>query len=807
MIDREKTGEETMSDHLYVGKSIPRTIEADKVSGRAVYINDLKRPGMLYGKIVYSRYAHARIKHIDTSQAKKLQGVRAVLTGNDIPDVRVGFLKDQRVLKKDVVRQFRDEVAAVAAVSSEIAEEAAALIDVEYEELPAVFDPLEATKEGAPLVHEVDASGRPLKSNILPLPWKFQAGDLEKGRREAAYVVKDDVRTTWVNQGCMGTSGCLAEFDINNNLTFYSQTNVVFLGKQRIQEYLAQIGLPNSNVRVLNPVVAGSFGTKLDTDIYEFIAIQLALKTRKPVKIVFTREEEFFALPPRQPALFTIEQGCDKEGKLTFREAKAILDNGAYTSWGATTPSVMMMPISSLYRVPNVSFEATCVYTNNIYCQAMRGYGNPQATFAVETSMDRLAEEAKIDPAELRLINANKPGDVTPMRLKITTCPLEACIQAVKEKINWAEKRGKRNGRGVGMASLIHVAGGARVYKSDGHGMLVKVDQNGRVDVLESGTDQGQGSPTVISQMVAEALGFKPEDISITLGDTSLCLWDAGTHASRHTFMAGNAALKACESAKRQILEIAVKHIPQIVRYTISKKKQKDPNFKEPDLDWSLISSPETMEIKDRYIFPKKAPDHPYFKKEVSEILTRGLHVGTGESKVVVGEAFYDPPTEMLDREMKGNYSMTYAFGATAVEVEVDQETGEIKILQLLAAHDVGRAMNPTLVKGQIYGAAYMGVGYGLTEEIQVRNGRVMNPGFRDYKMLTAKDVIPVEPIIIEEPDGAGPFGAKGIGEPGLVPTAPALANAIYDAIGVRITDLPITPEKVLSALRKKNIC
>ena len=796
-----------MSDFVYVGKSIPRTIETDKVTGRAVYMNDLKRPGMLYGKILYSRYAHAKIKRIDVSKAKKLQGVRAVLTGHDIPDVRVGFIKDQRVLKKDVVRQFRDEVAAVAAISPEIAEEAIQLIDVEYEEMPAVFDPLEAMKEDAPLVHEVDARGRPIRSNVLPLPWKFLAGDMEQGRQQAAYVVKDSVSTTWVNQCCMGTSGCVAEFDMNNNLTFYSQTNVPFLGKQRIQEYLAQIGLKKSRVRVLNPVVGGSFGTKLDTDIYEFIAIQLALKTRKPVKIQFTREEEFFALPPRQPSLFSIEQGCDKEGRLTFRKVEAILDNGAYTSWGATTPSVMMMPISSLYRVPNVSFEATCVYTNNIYCQAMRGYGNPQATFAVETSMDRLAEEAGIDAAELRLINCNQAGEVTPMRLKITTCPLEECIKSVKEKISWGEKRGKRNGRGVGMASLIHVAGGARVYKSDGHGIVVKVDQNGDVDVLESGTDQGQGSPTVIAQMVAEALGFRPEDVSMTLGDTGLCLWDAGTHASRHTFMAGNAAIKACEKAKRQILEMAVEHMPQIVSYKIKKKKKKDPEFVEPELEWKLISDPERMDIRDRMIFPKDAPDHPYFRMEVSEILTRGLHVGTGDSKVVVGEAFYDPPTEMLDREMKGNYSMTYAFGTTAVEVEVDQETGEVKILQLLAAHDVGRAMNPTLVKGQIYGAAYTGAGYGLSEEIQVRNGRVMNANFRDYKMLTAKDVIPVEPIIIEEPDGDGPFGAKGIGEPGLVPTAPALANAVYDAIGVRITDLPLTPEKILSALRKKEVC
>ncbi|TET82293.1 MAG: xanthine dehydrogenase family protein molybdopterin-binding subunit [Desulfobacteraceae bacterium] len=794
-----------MSEYLYVGKSIPRTIETDKVTGRAIYIDDLKRPGMLYGKILYSKYAHAKIKNIDKSKAEKLPGVRAILTGYDIPDVRVGFIKDQTVLKRDVVRQFRDEVAAVAAISPEIAEEALGLIKVEYEELPAVFDPVEAMKEGAPLVHEVDARGRPLKSNILPLPWKFYAGDIEKGRKASAYTVKDSVSTTWVNQCCMGTSGCVAEFDMNNNLTLYNQANVIHLDKQRIMEYFAQIGLKGKKVRVVNAIVGGSFGTKLDTDIYEFICMQLALKTRKPVKILFSREEEFFALPPRQPAIFNIEQGCDKEGRLTFRKCEALLDNGAYTSWGATTPSVMMMPMSSLYRVPNVSFEATCVYTNNIYCQAMRGYGNPQANFAVETSMDTLAEEAGIDPAEFRLINRNQPGDETPQRLKITSCGLEECINSVKEKLDWdKKKKDKKKARGVGMASLIHVAGGARVYMSDGHGIMIKVDQNGCVDVFESGTDQGQGSPTVISQIVAEALGFKPEDVSLTMGDTGLCLWDAGTHASRHTFMAGNAAIRCCEKAKKQILDMAVQYMPKLIKGGFRRKKRKDPDFVEPDLDYSLISNPENLDIKDRMVFPRSDPDHPHFKMDVREIVRSGLHVGVGDSRVVVAEEFYDPPTEMLDREMKGNLSMTYAFGTTGVEVEVDEETGEVTILKLIAAHDVGKAINPTLLLGQVYGAVYTGVGYGLTEEIKVVNGRVMNPNFRDYKMLTAKDVIPITPVVIEPGDEAGPFGAKGIGEPGLVPTAPAIANAIYDAIGVRITDLPITPEKILTALNDK---
>jgi xanthine dehydrogenase molybdenum-binding subunit len=793
-----------MENLLYIGKDIPRTAEIDKVTGRAVYIDEYKRPGMLYGKILYSQYAHARIKSINTEKAKRLPGVRAVITGYDIPDVRVGFLGDQAVLKRDVVRQFRDEVAAVAATSPEIAQEALKLIEVEYEPLPAIFDPIEAMKPDAPLVHESDARGRPLRSNILPLPWKFSAGDVEKARQESAHIVTDSVTTTWINQCCMGTSGCVAEFDSNNNLTYCGQTNVIFGAKQRIATYLKNIGLKGKKIRVFNPVVGGSFGTKLDTDIYEFICIQLALKTRKPVKIRFTREEEFAVLPPRQAARFTVEQGCDKNGLLTFRKVEAILDNGAYTSWGATTPSVMMLPISSMYRVPNVSFQATCVYTNNIYSQAMRGYGNPQAAFAVETSMDHLAEKAGIDPAEFRLINRNHPGDVTPMGLKITTCPLEQCITTVKEKIKWDEKRGKRNGRGVGMASLIHVAGGARVYLSDGTGIRIKVNEDGEVDVLSGSTDQGQGSPTVIAQIIAEATGFRPEDVNIVFGDTALGLWDAGTHASRHTFVAGNAAVRAGEMVKRQILEMAVQYIPKLLKRSLKQQKKKNPDFVEPVLDYTMVDSPEKLDLKNRMIFPKDAPDHPYFRTEVGKILTSGLHVGVGESKAVVAEVFWDPPTEMLNAEMKGNYSCTYAFGTAGVEVEVDRQTGEVKILKLVSAHDVGRAINPALVRGQIYGAAYMGVGFGLTERVQLVDGKVVNANFRDYKILTANDVVPVEAVIIEDPDAAGPYGAKGIGEPGLVPTAPAIANAIYDAVGVWIKDLPITPEKVLAALKAK---
>lgn len=785
---------------LFVGKSIPRA-DREKVTGRAQFINDIKLPRMLYGKILYSKRPHARITHIDTSKAEKLRGVRAVLTGYNTPDVRVGFIGDQTPLKKDKVRQFRDEVAAVAAVDEEIAEEALDLIHVEYETLPAVFDPTEAMKEDAPLIHEVDARGRPRRNNILPLPWRLEAGNVERARSESVFIVKDTFKTTWVHQTCMGTSGCICEFDLNNNLIFRSVTNVPYGGKDRMDMFLRNLGIKGST-RVLTPYVGGSFGSKLDTDIYEFICALLAWETKCPVKIVFSREEEFVASPPRQPTISTIEQGCDKEGKLTFRKVDMILDNGAYTSWGATTPSVMMVPISSLYNVPNISYQATCVYTNNIYAQAMRGYGNPQATWVVENSMDQLAVEAGLDPLEFRKRNANTEFSETPMRLKITTCPMTECLDEVKTRLDWKNKQGKRGGRGVGVASFLHVGGGARVYRSDAQGIIMKLDDDGKLTVITGGTDQGQGSETIIRQMAAEATGLRPEDVTIFLGDTDVCPWDVGTHASRHAFITGHAILMAAKDVRRKVLNLAARWMGNVIGRQIKKQARRDPDFVPPDVEFDLLSDPQNLDVRNGEIFLKDDPENPHLRVKLAQILRAAHMVGTGKGEMVMAEAFYDPPNEMLDREGKGNMSCCYTFGAHGAEVEVDKETGQVKILNYVSAHDVGRAINPMLVEGQIYGATVMGTGYALSEEMQLNAGRVMNASLLDYKILTAKDKIPIQPVIVEPYEPEGPFGLKGIGEPACVPTAPAIANAVYDAIGVRIKDLPLTPEKILAALK-----
>jgi xanthine dehydrogenase molybdenum-binding subunit len=767
-----------MEEFTSVGKRIPKGDARDKVTGRAIYMHDLKVPGMLYGKILFSKFPHAKIVHIDTSKAEQLVGVRAVLTGRDIPPVRFGFLKDNVPLKWGKVRSYRDEVAAVAAIDPDIAEEALNLIEVEYEALPTVFDPEEAMKEGAPLIHEVDPRGNSLESNVLSLPWNLVAGDVDKARKESDYIAEDRLKTPWVTHVCMGTMGIIAEFDLSNNLTIYSNTQIPYLAQRDYNDALAAMGLKASKTRIIQSTIGGGFGSKLDTYGQDYIVILLAQKTRKPVKIQFTREEEFFATSPRQPTIINIAQGCTKDGRLTFRDISMILDNGAYASWGATTPSVMMMPISSLYKVPNVRYIARCVYTNNTWSQAMRGYGNPQATFGIESNLDHLAEEADIDPAEMRLVNSNTPGEVTPQRFKITSCGLKECIEKVSESLDWESKHGRRDGRGVGMASLIHVGGGARVYKSDGCGTIIKVDDFGSVDVFTGATDIGQGSDTVIAQVVAEELGIGVEDVNVVDHDTEVCPWDVGVHASRTTFVACNSAIGAAKKVKEQILELAAGYVDIL--------KEKDGTKRELKLD----DDPNNLVIRDRMVFSKRDPET---KIPVGKIL-RGSHYKTG-GKMVMGEYFYDPDNENLDREFKGNLSMTYAYGTHGVEVEVDKETGKVKILKYVAAHDVGRAINPMLLEGQIYGAVSMGVGYGLTEQLIFDKGEWL---------LTAKDVIPVEPIIVETVDKDGPFGAKGIGEPGCVPSAPAIANAIYDAIGIRINNLPITPEKILKALREK---
>jgi 4-hydroxybenzoyl-CoA reductase alpha subunit len=757
-------GRAMSKEFSFVGKRVPKLDAPGKVTGQIAYGHDMKLPRMLYGKILRSEYAHARILNIDTSKAKALPGVRAVITAEDIPDMRIGWARDHPVLKSGKVRSFRDEIVAVAAVDEDTASEALELINVEYEELPGVFDPEEAMKPGAPVLHAEAPNNIQEKMRQA-----YYHGDVEKGFSDSDVVIEDRFTLPFVTHCCMGTSFCLADFSPSGDLTVWSSTQMPFLYQRDLSMV---VGIPASKIRVIKATIGGGFGSKLDMYPFEPLCVVLAQRTGCPVRITYTREEEFVVSPTRQPVICDIRSGAKQDGTLTARQVSMILDNGAYSSWGATTPLVMMETISSLYRVPNVKYDVVVAYTNNPYSGAMRGYGNPQATFVVECHIDMLAHELGMDPMEFRLRNANQPGDVTGQGVKITTCGLTECIEKAAESVSWKEKRSKPGGRGVGMSSLIHVGGGARIYPSDGCGSTVKVDDFGKVTLISGSTDMGQGADTAMAQIVAEELGVPVGNVTVVNTDTDITPWDVGAHASRTTFVAGNSARLAAADAKRQILEGAAENLGE----------------KAEDLD-----------MKEGKIFRKGEPEESIpFEKMI-----RSKHFRP-DGDVVLARGWYEPPTERQDKEFRGNISATYGFATQAVEVEVDVETGEVRVLKIAAAHDVGRAINPMAVEGQIHGGISMGLGYGLYEELVVEEGQVLNPNFADYALPTALDMPEIDTVIIETDDPAGPFGAKGMAEPACIPTAPAIANAVYDAVGVRIRDLPITPEKVLRALKEK---
>ncbi len=772
-----------------IGQRLPKLDAPDKATGRTVYGHDVRLAGMLHGRILYSRYPHARILSMDVSRALKLPGVKAVVTAADNPPTKFGYGKDNTPLKGEVVRSLRDEVAAVAAVDADIAAEALDLIQVEYEPLPAVFDAESALREGAPLIHAERGTNRFTSYN-------YSHGDLAEGERESDVILEADYELPYVAHAAMETSVVVASFDHHGHLTLYSTTQIPFLLQRDLAEAL---GLEGSDIRIIQTAIGGAFGRGLDIYPFEPLAAMLARKAGKPVRVSFSRHEEFLAAPVRQPVQAHVRAGARRNGLVTFRDVRALLDIGAYVSWGSVTPLVMMETTASLYRVPHVRFVSDCVYTNNPITGAVRGYGNPQSTFFIETMMDRLAVALNLDPVDFRLRNANVPNEETPQGLKITSCGLKECLEAVAARADvgngkWEVGGGRAEAggsgaaqepsshvspptshlkRGIGFASTLNVGGGARIYRSDGCGATVKVDDFGHVSLITGSTEIGQGSETVLAQIVAEVLGVKVEEITVLNSDTDVKPWDVGVHASRTTFIAGNAAHIAALEARRQIFETAAEML----------------------------------------------------KVNADELVARGGHVAVGNNgksvdlakvararhfreggQLIIGEGWYDPPTKLVDKDTyKGNISATYGFGTQMAEVEVDTETGKVRVLRLVCANDVGRAINPMAVEGQIEGGAQMGLGYALTEELLVKEGRVLNPDFLDYRLFTSADMPRLETIIIETDDPQGPFGAKGVGEMGGTPTAAAIANAIYDAVGVRLTQVPMTPERVLKALDEKN--
>ncbi len=760
----------TIAKETLIGRRIPKLDAPDKASGKTRYLDDLNLPGQLHAKILRSSRLHARIVRIDTSRAKALPGVHAVLTAADVPYQRpLGIIaKDHLPLKGDKVRSLRDEIAAVAADTEELAEEALRLIEVEYEDLPVLCDPRAALEPGAPVIHDSHPDN-------VTTRWDYAQGDVELGEAESDVVVEDTFTLHYVTHCCMGVSGIIADFDPSGNLTLYSNTQVPFLHKR---EFAQVLGMDPARIRIIQPSIGGGFGSKLDIYPFEPICIFLARAARRPVKLVFTREEEFIASPTRQPVILTLRSGAKKDGTLTFRTVNTLHDNGAYTSWGASTPFVIMQTVSSLYRVPHCKYHTTVVYTNNPYAGSFRGYGNLQGTFAVESHMDKLAEAIGMDPLSFRLKNAQEPGEITGQGLHFKSCGLKECLTTAARYSDFQRKhqenvaRQRAPGaikRGVGMASMLHVGGGAKIYPSDGCGTILKLDDFAQVTLITGASEIGQGSETVLAQLVCEELGLPMTAVKVVNNDTDITPWDVGVHASRTTFIAGNSALGAARKARAKIFAAA------------------------ENLTGCAAA---IMDLRAGHIVDATT-DEPLIALDK---LVRSLHF-SDRAELVMTTHYYEPPSKHQDKEFKGNVSAAYAWATQVVEVEVDTETGVVRMTKVTAAHDVGRVLNRLGIEGQVEGGVVMGAGYALTEELIVENGAVKNPGFRDYKLVTAPEVPAMDIHFIETFDGEGPQGAKGVGEAPAICIAAATANAIYNATGVRIYRLPFTPEKVYRAL------
>jgi xanthine dehydrogenase molybdenum-binding subunit len=753
-----------------IGKRVPKMDAPEKASGKTRYIHDIDVPGQLWGKILRSSRVHARIKRIDTTRAKALPGVHVVLTAADVPDQRpIGVNKDHPALKGDKVRCIRDEIAAVAADTEAIAAAALKLIEVEYEDLPVIVDPEASLASGAPVINEKHADN-------VAMRFDYAHGDVTQGEAESDVVVEDSFKLHYVTHCCMGVSGVIAEFDASGNLLLHSNTQVPFLHKREFADIL---GIDPGRIRIVQPPIGGGFGSKLDIYPFEIIAVYLARAARRPVKLVYTREEEFLASPTRQPVILKLRSGCRKDGTLTFRSVETLHDNGAYTSWGATTPFVMMQTFSSLYRVPHCKYHTTVAYTNNPYAGSFRGYGNLQATFAVESHMDKLAEAVGLDPLAFRLKNAQDPGEVTGQGMVFKSCGFKECLTTAAERSGFLAKHAEyraaqgapgRVKRGVGIASMLHVGGGAKIYPSDGCGTILKLDDFGHVTLITGASEIGQGSETVLAQLVCEELGLPMSAVTVVNNDTDITPWDVGVHASRTTFIAGNSAIGAARKAKAKILAVAA-------------KKTGTPEA-ELDLAGGFVVRAQSGEAI----------------VELAKLL-RGLHF-SDMAELVMTTHYYEPPSVHQDKGFKGDVSAAYAWATQVVEVEVDLDTGIVKMTRVTGAHDVGRVINRLGIEGQIEGGMVMGQGYALTENLLIEDGRVRNPSFRDYKLVTAPEIPEMDLAFIETMDGEGPQGAKGVGEAPAICIAAATANAICNATGVRIYELPFTPEKVYRALK-----
>ncbi|MEE8450158.1 MAG: molybdopterin cofactor-binding domain-containing protein [Thermodesulfobacteriota bacterium] len=755
-----------MDKFSVLGKSVPRIDALDKVTGWANYTVDIHLPGMLLAKVLRSPLPHARILNIETSKALALPGVKAVIISADAPIVKqdpLSFRSDLlRIFATDRVRYVGDEVAAVAAVDEATAEEALDLIRVEYQELPAVFDPEEAMKPGAPQIDDQpgNVAGR----------YDISRGDPEEAFKRADYIFEDKVTTQIQHQCYMEPVGCLTAVDPSGKITVWLSS----MDPSGMRASLAEVlGLPESKIRVIQAHVGGAFGGKISLLPLYPICSLLSLKTGRPVKIINSREEEFTATLPRIPTAIEIKSGFKKDGTILVKQTRVLADNGAYKERGVYIVAKMIVVSDNLYRIPNLKTEATVVFTNKTPVGAFRGFGTTQMCFALETHMDQAARELSLSPVELRLKNATQTGDVTSHGWKVDSCGLSQCIQeAAREAgLNDKDKR-KMPGQGMGIACAPFECDVRKRDEFTGSIAFVRILEDGKAQIISGEAEYGQGWMTVAAQIAAEELGLPYEDMEVLQVDSDVTPYALGPWGLRVTVSGGNAVKLAAADAKRKIFELAAE---------------------------VLEANPGDLVIENRKVQVKGSPQ----KAIPLASLARMTYMKRGKSPIM-GEGVDEPDTEPSNRvTLYGNLARAYIFAAQAGEVIIDRETGQVKIPAIVSAHDIGRTVNPAAAEGQVEGGLATGLGYALSEEILWDGGKILNPNFLDYRVPTAADVPAIKTILVETDEPNTPFGIKAIGMPSTIMPSPLLANAIYDAIGVRLTSLPLTPDKILTAIEK----
>ena len=765
--------QKSATDLSVVGKRLPKIDAPDKATGRAIYTDDIVLPNMIYGKLLLSPLPHAKIKSVKIEKAKSLPGVKLILTGSDVTDLTYGTSPpryDENVLAKDKVRYVGDVVAAVAAIDEATCYKAINLIEVEYEELPAVFDPLEAMKDGAPRLFD-DKYENNINTRV-----DHHFGDIEKGFAEADHIKEARFVGNRTYQNPMEPHCAIAEWDRHGRVTLYTSTQVVHYVHHQLSRVL---NLPLGNIRVIMDNCGGGFGAKAATNMLEILSILLAKKAGCPVKMRFNREEMYLYGRGRHKQYIDMKIGVKKDGTITAVKQKVILEGGAYSSFGVVTTYYAGSMLPTLYKFPNYKYDGYRINTNLPPCGAFRGHGTPHPRFAFESLLSMIADDIGMDHIDIRLKNAMEPETRTCNDLEIHSCELKACLETVRKKSGWDKKKGKLpKGRGIGIGCGGFVSGaGYPIYRSKfpHSNAIIKVQEDGSKAVLFVGdADIGQGSDTVLAQAAAEAMGITFDRMSVVSADSDITPIGFGAYSSRVTLMGGNASKMAGEDVKKQLMTTA----SEILNLPIEK-----------------------IDAVNNKLFEKGNPENsiPWEEAATAFFSKKGPLTGRGH---------YSPP-EGLGGKYKGaavGTSPAFSFSASVCEVEVDMETGKVKVNNFWDAHDCGTAINPMAVEGQVEGAVVMGMSETLLEdEVFDSTGKMRNPDLHNYLIATSADIPAIESSIVDSYEPAGPFGAKEVGEGATLPVLGAIANAVADAIGVRIFELPITPERVLNAIKSKS--